>query len=244
MKINESSEQLLALLQAAIRDAPPLSYDQPRSETELRWLGRVDAILSAAGNYRASLDFRMSRGTIGTIIFDRNKLLQPLYDVASELELIVPGALQGAFIPPGDAWNGYAALVRLMQNECDTLLIVDPYITADIFSDFLPHAVARLGTRLLTSKIRQRHDALLASAQKWKETHAQSTHAVEIRYASEGALHDRLFIFNDNESWLISQSIKDIAKKSAASVTKADVELAQLKSQHYEAVWAESTPIS
>ena len=243
MNNQPSPEQLLALLQAAIRDAPSFPYGEPRSEAEARWLGRADAILSSAGNPNASGEFRVRREALGTMMQDRGKLLQPLYDVVSQLELLVPGALQGAFIPPGDAWNGYAALVKLMQNECDTLLIVDPYITADIFSEFMPHAVARSGTRLLTSKNRLRHEALLASAEKWQETHTQSMHAVEIKYAPEGSLHDRLFIFDGNESWLVSQSIKDIAKKSAASVTRADAELAQLKSQHYEAVWAASTPI-
>ncbi|MGB4828414.1 MAG: hypothetical protein WBP18_14300, partial [Paracoccaceae bacterium] len=160
------------------------------------------------------------------------------------LELQVPASLQGAFIPPGETWNGYAALVRLVQTECESLLIVDPYLSADVFTELMPHAAAKNGIRLLTTKQPKLHEALLASAQKWTSTHPAPMVAVEVRYAPERALHDRLIIADCNTAWLVSQSIKDIAKKSAASVTRADPELAQMKCQHYEELWTQSSLIS
>lgn len=81
----------------------------------------------------------------------RAELPQPLYNLFNDLELRMPAALQGAIIPPGESWNDYAALVRLLQNECDHLLIVDPHVSADIFIEFLPHAVAKVATWILTT---------------------------------------------------------------------------------------------
>jgi hypothetical protein len=244
MKPTHSPEQLLALLQATIREAPPLVYNEQRSEAELRWLGRAEAILASYPEMgRASVAFRIARSALNTLVHDRSNLLQPLYDALSMLELQVPAALQGAFIPAGDAWNGYAALVKLVQSPCDRLLIVDPYITADIFADFVPHTIARSGTRLLTAKNRERHPALLASSQKWQQTHPAPSAPVELRYAPESSLHDRLIVLDSSEVWLVSQSFKDIARKSSASVSRADPEMARMKAQHYESLWEASTAI-
>ena len=238
-----SPEQILALLKAAITDAPMFGYLESRTEEQLRWVARVDALLKFAGNIRASVAFDLAKLAIGSSNFDEGKLLQPLYDAYYLTELSVPSALQGAFIPPGDTWNGYAALVRILQDECDSLLIVDPYISADIFPEFMPHASARSGVRILTTKQTKLHEALLASAEKWKQTHPLPTESVEVRYAETAALHDRLLIIDNKEAWLVSQSIKDIAKRSPASVTRADAEIAIMKAQFYDALWSTSTPI-
>ena len=137
MATQPSPEQLLALVQAAIREAPTFGIGAAVNENQLRWLGRVDSLLAASGNSYAVKSFQAARRYVGTLALDRSVLLLPLYDVLSALELQVPSSLQGAFIPPGDTWNGYASLVKLVQTECDSLLIVDPYISADLFLEFL-----------------------------------------------------------------------------------------------------------
>ena len=244
MATQHTPEQLLALLQASIREAPILYFDSSLTDDDQRWLGRVVAILEGSGNVLPAATFRIERDRIGYMAFDRAKLMQPLYDVLSDLELRVPASLQGAFIPPGDNWNGYASLVKLVQTDCDSLLIIDPFVSADIFTDFMPHAVARNGTRILTAKQSKLHEALFASSQKWLATHPDPATSVEVRYAPATALHDRLIIADGTAVWLVSQSMKDIAKKSAASVTRADPELAEMKAKHYGSLWGNSDPIS
>jgi hypothetical protein len=237
-----SVEQILVLLQSAVRDAPSY-WGERLTEDDLKWLGRVAALLEASGNGRAALEFRIQRDFIGTLMESRAKMMQPLYDVLSELELNAPAALKGAFIPPGDTWNGYAALVKIVQTDCRSVLIVDPYVIADIFMELVPHAVAKESVQILTAKHRERHPALLAAAQKWRATNPSAPPS-QVRYAPEGSLHDRLIILDGKEVWLVSQSIKDIAKKSAASVTRAEAEVATWKSDHYANVWSSSSPIS
>ena len=244
MATKYSPEHLLALLQATIREAPSFAYDYSLTDDDQRWLGRVVAILEGSGNKNYAAAFRAERVNIGYLSFSQAGLMQPLYDVLSDLELQVPASLQGAFIPPGDTWLGYAALVKVIQTNCSGFLIVDPYISASIFSELMPHAAASNGTRLLTANQPKLHAALLASANKWQATHLAPNETVEVRYAPSSALHDRLIVSDSKDAWLVSQSIKDIATKAAASVTRADPELALMKAQHYEALWLASTPIS
>lgn len=168
----------------------------------------------------------------------------PLYDVLSAMELLVPASMQGAFIPPGDTWDGYSALVKLIQRECDDILIVDPYLNSDIYLYFAPHSAAKNGIRCLCQKMNQTFPGLQASAAKWASDPVSEQHPVEVRFAADKSLHDRLIIIDGKEAWIITQSIKDIAKRSPASVTRAESELAKMKSDYYESLWASATPLA
>jgi hypothetical protein len=238
-------EHLLALLEAAIRDAPRFGYEDSLTDEDLRWLGRADALLEVSGALSALVSFRSARNSLGTYTHSRDNLLIPLHDAYSRVELLVPTAMQGAFILGGDTWNGYAALVRLIQRECDDLLVVDPYLTSELFIDFAPHSEARKGLRCLTMRRGKYHPGLAAAAQKWDNDPLGQSKQVEVRYTPSGTLHDRLIILDGAEAWLVSQSFKDIAKRSPASVSRADEELARLKAEpeHYSELWRQSTPI-
>ncbi|MGR3700672.1 MAG: hypothetical protein ACU0A4_01180 [Paracoccaceae bacterium] len=244
MKQAISPEQLLALVQAAIREAPAFDRDESYGEVEQKWLGRAVALLDAAGSVKLSVAFQLARQNLQSVLHSRVGLLQPLYDLMSQLELRVPAELQGAFIAAGDAWNGYAALVRIMQREGDDLLIVDPYVSGSVVTELVPHIVAKRSVRILTAAQPKLKSALLASSQKWNANPSRSTPEVETRIAPSGSLHDRLIMLDNKEVWLVSQSLKDIGKRSAASVTRADAELAALKSNAYTALWQDSLPLT
>ena len=239
-----SPDQLLALLEATIKAAPTLKYQATLSDDDLRWLGRAEALIEASGAVPALLDFRNARGNLGRYTHNREELLMPLHSAYSRVELTVPAASQGAFIAGGDTWNGYAALVRLFQQECDDLLVVDPYLDATLFTDLAPHGVARRTVRCLTAKRSATHPGLVAAAARWTTDPNVSGRSVEVRLISAGALHDRLIIIDLTDAWLVSQSLKDIAKRSPASVSRADTELAKLKAQHYDSLWGQADALS
>ncbi|ADL00034.1 hypothetical protein Bresu_0719 [Brevundimonas subvibrioides ATCC 15264] len=229
--------QLLALLQSAIEEAPPFEYQTALTNEEIRWLGRADALLDAANATPAIVAFRMARTALGSYSHSRANLLIPLHDAYSRMELLAPTSMRGSFIAGGDTWNGYAALVRLMQTDCDNMLVVDPYLNSSIFTDLAPHAAARVGLRCLAVKRAEYDPGLRASATKWESDPISARVRVEVRYSPPGALHDRLVIVDGREVWLISQSFKDIAKRSPASVSKFEGELASDKIEHYETLW-------
>lgn len=239
-----SPEQLLALLEALIRETPTFKYQEPLSEDDLRWLGRANALLEASGATPALVSFRVARQGLGSFTHDRSALLIPLHDAYYRAELMAPAASQGGFIPAGDTWKGYAAIVKLVQRDCDELLVVDPYLNSDFFTEFIPHAAAKKTIRGLTTKRTENHPALLATAGKWARDAASKGCPVELRYAPNGALHDRLIIIDGHEVWLVTQSLKDIAKRSPASVSRAESEVGKLKAQHYDSVWQQSTPLA
>lgn len=239
-----SPEQLLALLEALIREAPVFTYQVPLTDGDLRWLGRADALLDAGGSVSAIVKFRTARSGLGTFTHDRTSILQPLHDVYYKVELLAPAASQGGFIPGGDTWKGYAAIVKLVQRECDDLLVIDPYLNSEFFTDFIPHAAAKKTVRGLTTKRNEHHPALVTTAGKWARDAASIGSPVELRYAPNNALHDRLIIIDGREVWLVTQSLKDIAKRSPASVTRAEAEVGQLKADHYQSVWQKSTPLA
>ena len=123
-------------------------------------------------------------------------------------------------------------------------MVVDPYLNSEFFIEFMPHAAAKKTVRGLTTKRNENHTVLLATAGKWARDPASTGRPVELKYAPKGALHDRLIIIDGREVWLITQSLKDIAKLSPASVTRAEIEVGQLKAEHYESVWQLSTPLA
>lgn len=236
-------ELLLALLEAVIKEAPALEYEARLSETDLRWLARAEALLEASGAMTALMDFRSARRALGTYSHSVAAVLAPLHNAYCRTELKAPVAARGAFIPAGDTWNGYAALVKLIQTGCDDLLLVDPFLNADFFIDLAPHSAARGPVRCLATKRNEYHPALAAAARRWTADPISSNKPIEVRYAAPGSLHDRLIILDRAEAWLVSQSFKDVAKRSPASVSRAEAEMGRLKSDHYDALWDQSEPI-
>ncbi len=60
-------EQLLALLEAAIRDAPPFVYQASLTDVDRKWLGRADALIEASGAMLALVAFRVARDSLGSL---------------------------------------------------------------------------------------------------------------------------------------------------------------------------------
>ena len=236
-------EQLLALLEQAIQEAPALLYEEALSESDVRWLGKADALIEASGSMSATLKFRTARNSLHTYAHSRNAIMQPLYDAHSRVELLAPQAMRGRFIAGGDTWNGYVAIVEILQTPCEEILIVDPYLNSIVYLELSPHLPENTQLKCLAIRRPEYHAGIVAAAAKWASDTISQARSVEFRYAQAGSLHDRLIIIDKANVWLISQSIKDIAKKSPASILKADPELANIKADHYLAVWEGSLAV-
>lgn len=242
MSKSPSPTQLHALLAALIKEAPAFNNDGTLSEYEQKWLGRAHALLVEIGQPFV-IPFQMARSKLGTIMENRAEVLQPLHDAFYRIELLVPEESRGTFIPAGETWNGYAAIIKLIQTAKHNLLVVDPYLNSTIFTEFAPHSLIQMKSRFLTTKRPENDAGLQASSTKWASDEISQRHPVEVKYAPSGTLHDRLIIIDDKEVWLISQSFKDIAKRSPATVSKVDGEMSAMKTDHYERLWLDSTPI-
>lgn len=145
-------EQAAAIIAELIETAPPFAYEAGSlSVEEMKWLGRAEAILGEVGPVGASLKFGVARDCLFGYSHDRNQLLLPLYHAYSAAELKLPVGSQGAYIPPGDTWNGYAAVVKLLSERQEPALIVDPYLDGTFITDFAPLATQMKAIHGLTS---------------------------------------------------------------------------------------------
>ena len=236
-------EQLRALLEQTISAAPSLGFQVALTAEDERWLARAETLIEASGSLPDLVDFRVARGNLGGYSHSRERIMAPLLNAYERVELHSPATGQGRFIPPGETWNGYAALVKIIQPPSADLLIIDRYLNGGIFIDLMPQTNASNLVRCLTVK-GQYSGGLEAAAHKWQADNIAAKHPVEVRCAPDNSLHDRAIIVDMTDVWLVSQSLKDIGAKSPATVTKADTELAGLKMAHYDALWHASAKLA
>lgn len=233
-------EQAAALLAEVIATVPEFDYDQDGyQDGDLEWLGRAHALLRRVGSNGEHVAFEFARKSLFTLTHSRHELLAPLYQTLAAVELDLPASKQGAFIASGDKWNGYAGLIGVLSQPGKSVLIVDPYLDASFALEFLPVLKQLKQIRCLTSS--REAGSLLAAAKRWVTDEPNTS--LEIRQASRKALHDRLIIFGRDEVHLVSQSFKDIAARSPASIQKASPEVAEGKQEHYEELWREAETI-
>jgi len=233
------AEQLRALLEQVISSAPEFPYEGSVSLEDERWLARAETLIEAGNSISDTVAFRLARSNLKTYSHSRSGLIAPLLNTLERVELYSPAVGQGRFIPPGETWKGYAALVKILQPACGDLLIVDPYLDASVFVDLLPHTNASEGVRCLTTK-GQYHGGLVAAYQKWQADPIGTAHPAELRFAAPKSLHDRMIIVDLKDVWLVSQSLKDIGVHSPASLTRAEPELSSLKCAHYDELWQQA----
>ena len=69
-------------------------------------------------------------------------------------------------------------------------------------------------------------------------------HLVEIRNAAPRTLHNRYMIVDSLRVFNVSQSIKDIAKRAAASVTQDRTDMAVKKVEFLQDAWRDSKPVT
>jgi hypothetical protein len=78
--------------------------------------------------------------------------------------------------------------------------------------------------------------SLSPAARLWGTQHGP-TRPLQVRCAPPKTLHDRAIFVDKTTAWLLTQSLKDFAKRSPAEIVRAD-DTASLKIAAYEAAWA------
>ena len=234
-------EQASAIIADLIEHAPPFDRAAGKlSVDEMKWIGRVDAILQEVAGPIICVEFSTARKSLFSLTHDRNRLLLPLYQAHALVELKLPVAAQGSYIPPGDKWNGYSAVVKLLSERTEAALVIDPYMDGTFITDFVPLATKMQAIYGLTSN---RYEASLKAASERWMSDRKPEQPISIRVADTKQLHDRLVIFGPAEVYLISQSLKDIGAKSPASIQRAAPEIAAEKAAHYTALWEEAASL-
>jgi hypothetical protein len=149
---------------------------------------------------------------------------------------------RGGFVAPGAALSALQVVGKILAEVRGDVLIVDPYMDLKVFTDFAPLAPACAAVRLLTDSHSTNPDTLRPGLERWQKQFG-SSRPIEVRLSRPRALHDRLIFGDGSLVWSITQSLKDLATRSAASAQQLDPEFARMKVDFYEPIWTTSAPL-
>ena len=234
-------EALYRQLQALLNTMP--NFEVVDDNTR-RWLGRLAALVKETGANvdEVSLTTQTSRlqqqvlreGSVAEI---KNILFRAL----AFAELGAPSAAQGAFIAAGNQFEAYSIVSKILAEIRSGALLVDPYMDATILTDFAVLAPEGVLIRLLTDEVAVR-SSLAAAIPRWIAQYGGSR-PIEVRVAPSRSLHDRSIQIDATHAWIATQSFKDLAARSPASLSRLDGEAGKMKVDAYEAIWATAKPI-
>jgi hypothetical protein len=229
-------EDLYRRLGRLIEECPPFGGLAPLSVEQLTWLGRAEALVAESGDTLAQAEFATYRGSLAHQTMRESGyqgLMMILYRVLGRAELASPAAAQGAFIPVGSAFDAYAAIAKIFSSATSDLLVIDPYMDDTTLLDFVGAVPDNIALRLLADSQTVK-SSLEPAAKRWKAQH--SHRILKVRLAPARALHDRAILVDGQEAWTVTQSLKDLAKRSPAEIVRAN-DIAPLKIASYEQIW-------
>jgi hypothetical protein len=123
------------------------------------------------------------------------------------------------------------------------LWFVDPYMDDSVLRKYAVTSRDGVEIRLLTESKKQRYlNALKAACEAWIIEYG-STHPIQARTAPQDLLHDRMIFVDGAAVWLLSQSIKDFAVKSPATLLPIATDLVKRKRDAYDKIWLKSSAL-
>jgi hypothetical protein len=109
--------------------------------------------------------------------------------------------------------------------------------TLKVLTDFTPLAVESVAVCLLADQ-----QSLKRALDRWAAQYV-GKRPLKAKLAPPRTLHDRLIIVDGAGAWDLTQSLKDFAARSPASVVRSGAERAALKIPYYEGIWMAASPI-
>ena len=235
-------EDLYRRVGRLIESAPSFEGIGPLAAEQMTWLGRAEALIDVSDDISARAEFALGKSKL-TFPSQRpigfQGLMLALYKVLANAELKAPPGSQGAFIPVGSSFDAYAAVSKILSSGKTDILIVDPYMDDSVLLEFGGTLIEGVTLRLLTDTATVRPN-LAPAALRWKSQYP--SRPLDVRMAAPKALHDRAIFVDRKDAWAVTQSLKDLAKRSPAEIVRAD-DTAPLKIAAYEDIWSKATII-
>jgi hypothetical protein len=230
------AETLYRQIGRLLEAMPDFSGFAPMSSEQFTWLGRAEVLVGFCKNTiwiaeysiaAKSLQGPMRRDALETI-----KLI--VYKALAHAEMEAPPSAQGAFIPAGNRFDAFAALTKVLQTANKDVFLVDPYLDETVLTDFAGAVVGGATIRLLSDEGTVK-PTLVPASKAWVAQNGL-VRPLNVRMAPPRTLHDRAIFVDGATGWLLTQSLKDFAKRSAAEIVRAD-DTAALKIAAYESIW-------
>lgn len=234
------SDETLYLHMGRLVEAMP-DIVTPNSET-IQWLARAVALAEASGEtaYSDRIKLQSNRILKSVSYSDReeaSRLVQfDIYQLLGKAEISAPISMQGAFIPAGNTFDAFAAFRSLFAKATREILIVDPYMDERCLTDFVGLAPEQVSVRLLSDKGFHK-PTLKPAVDRWIDQN-NALRPLSAKLTPPKMLHDRLLVIDGTTVWMFTQSLKDFAVRSPASIVAVDADMATLKIPAYENLWA------
>jgi hypothetical protein len=211
-----------------------------------RWLGRLEALVEAASGELEAEIVRDAVSHLAASVYQprteaANELRAALFRALAHAEMKIPDGMKGSFIPVGSAFDALRALADILKGADTDILIIDPYMDEVALTDVAILAKEDVNIRLLSDQATVK-PTLKPAVAAWI-TQYSAKRRLAARLASPKTLHDRLIVTDGSAVWILTQSLKDFAKRSPATLISVAHETAALKVQAYEAIWSSATPI-
>ena len=227
---------LISRIKAHLANAPSFADYSPLNREQLVWLAQAHA-LAAKWEPLEALSLKNSSDFLSTPILRDSNLAQifgVLHRAVANLELNLPEQ-STQFFGPGAVYDFFKALNELIASASVSLMIVDPYLDAEIFDCYLSSVPAGVRIRLL---IKNGAVSLKPAIEKFSY---QRGHVIEARRSR--AFHDRSVFVDGSDCWVIGQSIKDAARSMPTYLAPLSQDIALEKFEFYETMWKEAEPI-
>ena len=228
---------LLAQLKTQLSRTPLFDDYAPGSSIHHAWLGRAHALLTR-WNPAEAQRFQLASDFLGGFASTRGKnvatILGTLHRAIADLELRLPTNAAQAF-GPGAQYDFFKALNAAVSSAQQSLLVVDPYIDDTVFDTYLSSVPSGVSVRLLVEKCSAK---VQPAAQKFA---AQYGTSLEVRRSK--SFHDRVLFVDQNECWVLGQSISHAAASKPTYLAPLSPDIAALKLGHYEIIWLAATAI-
>ncbi|WP_439496838.1 phosphatidylserine/phosphatidylglycerophosphate/cardiolipin synthase family protein [Bosea sp. (in: a-proteobacteria)] len=235
-----NDQEAFARVTALIQEAP--QEGATRQEVAI-WLSKSNAVVEALNVPRDLAQLSRIAQLEGMGRSDRasTEMAAILLRSSARIELRLPVEAQGAFVGVGNAMDALAAVARILQEAKKSARIIDPYMDEKALTSFAVLANEGVTIELMSDAATVR-PALVPAVGAWRAQY--KARPLDARLASPRALHDRIFIVDALSVFIVSQSLKDIAARSPASIMKADAETAALKVAAYDEMWAAAVVIA
>lgn len=242
--------ELHYLYTEAIRTMPEFLYEtvaKPLTRGQVEWQARTLALIELQRNpldTAAFKDAMLRSGYSGEVRAAAGMtFFQLLTTAITRAELQMPPSARGGFVPIGSHLDALRAITDVMRGAQHELLIVDPYADENVLLKFATAARDGVTVRILRdAQFRECGTRLGVAKEAWTLQYA-GARPLEVRTAPARTLHDRFIAQDSAAVFLISQSLKDLAVRSPATIQRADMDIAAEKVHAYGTIWQAGEPM-
>lgn len=238
-------ESLYMQLGQLVADIPDLSGTHPITPDMLKWLGRASVLVAQVSDAVDQAMLRLASDNLTGFLRESNahQITSIVHRALAQAEARVPPGMQGSFIPAGAPFDALRAIAKVLGEAKDDVLVVDPYMDGTVLTDFAPLIREGVAIRLLSDPFSTKPETLKPASERWGKQYGDAR-PLEVRFTTPRVLHDRLIIVDGHDAWSVTQSLKDFAKRSPASVLRVPSEAAGLKLEAYEKIWSDSQQLA